>query len=68
MNKFLGMLLTFSTFGCGPHHVTTIQVAITRYQCVNWFQTIAMCETLDECNKVCAQAAGRAPASSTESK
>jgi len=59
MNKIFAFLLTLTTYGCGPHHVSTVMVSTTKYTCVNWFQTIAICDTVAECNKTCAEAAGR---------
>jgi hypothetical protein len=59
MIKVLGFLLCISTFGCGPHHVEQVTVPAIKYKCQNWFQTVALCETLDDCNKVCKEAAAR---------
>lgn len=57
MNKLCAYLLMLTTAGCGPHHITTTQITITKYKCVNWLQTVAMCDTLEECNKICKEAA-----------
>jgi hypothetical protein len=58
LNKMAASLLLLTTVGCGPHHVEQVTVTAIKYKCQNWFQTVALCETLDECNKVCKEAAG----------
>ncbi len=56
MNKFLALILILTNWGCGPHHVQPTQVPVTKYECVNWVQTIAICDTQQECNKICEDA------------
>ncbi len=60
MNKFFGLLLVLTTWGCGPHHVQQVQMTITKYTCVNWIQTIAICDTQEQCNAVCKEAREKA--------
>jgi hypothetical protein len=57
MSKFFSGILILTAWGCGPHHVAPIQVPVTKYSCINWVQTIAICDTQGECNQICKDAA-----------
>lgn len=56
LNNAAATLLLLTQFGCGPHHVEQVTVTAIKYRCQNWFQTVALCETLEECNRTCAEA------------
>lgn len=47
------ILFTCTFTGCGPHHVEPMQISVTKYRCVNWFQTLAICDAEEICNDIC---------------
>lgn len=56
LNNFMAGLLLLTAAGCGPHHVEQITVTAIKYRCQNWIQTVALCDSLEECNRICKEA------------